>query len=84
MKKPVNYGLDEKTLSAISYSSHERDISATAIIEEPRDRFLSQKHPLLKSQKHPLLKYAGILEEKESDNILESIKSNRVDKDIAA
>ncbi len=76
MKKQVSYGLDEKTLSAISYLSHEMDISATAIIEEARDRFLSQKHPLLK--------YAGILEEKESDNILESIKSNRVDKDIAA
>ncbi|MBC6419224.1 MAG: hypothetical protein GDA44_10820 [Prochloron sp. SP5CPC1] len=76
MKKPVSYGLDEKTLSAISYLIHEMDISATAIIEEAIDRFLSQKHLLLK--------YAGILEEKESDNILESIKSNRVDKDIAA
>ncbi len=53
----------------------ERNFAPTAIIQETKTRFSSEKHPLLK--------YAGILSEEERDNLMKEIKSNRVNKDIA-
>jgi predicted transcriptional regulator len=78
MKKVVNVRLDENILIILERLSKELNTTKTDIIEKSI-KFFSNK----KNQKdNSILRFAGILDKKDANNILEDIKNSKNSKDF--
>ena len=78
MKKAVNIRLDESIIFILDNLSKELNTTKTEIIEKAIKMF-SKKH---KSKKNNLLKFAGALKEKDTNELLDSLKDKNI-KDIS-
>lgn len=74
----VNFRLDSKSLSTLALLEKELHTSKTDIIKQALLYFAKKKLPERKS----LLEFAGVLTEKDADDMLEAIHSNKQNKDI--
>lgn len=77
-KKPINFRLTHQALMILALLEKKLHTSKTAVIEKALQFYADQK---LKFD-NPLMQYAGILSEKESDDMLVAIKSDRKNKKI--
>lgn len=76
MKQPVNFRLSQHALSILALLEKKLHTSKTAVIEKSLLFYVEQK---LKSH-HALMKFAGVLSEKTSDDMLNIIKENKHNK----
>jgi len=79
MKKSVNMRLDENIIILVESLSKEFNTTKTDIVQSAIKLFYKQK----KREKNRLIKYAGILDNKEADKIIKSIKDNKSSKDFS-
>ena len=79
MKKSINMRLDESIIFLVDKLSKEFNTSKTDIVQSAIKLFYKQK----KREKNSLIKYAGILNDKEADNIIKSITDNKTSKDFS-
>jgi hypothetical protein len=76
MKQVMNFRLSSEAVSILALLKEELHASKTDIIEDAL-RFYAKKKL---AQEQPLLKFAGILNEKESQTMLSVIRSSRKNK----
>ena len=76
MKTPVNFRLEDSTLSLLKQLTAARHTTQTAIIEAAVRLYARQQN----LRAHPLSRYAGILAAEEADAMLTDIRESRQDK----
>ncbi|RBQ31612.1 hypothetical protein CRU92_05200 [Arcobacter sp. FW59] len=79
MKKIVNVRLDENILITLEKLSKELNTTKTDIIEKSIKFFSKQKN----QKQDNLLKFAGILEDKQAEEMLKSISNSKNSKDFS-
>lgn len=77
MKKVVNIRLDENILITLEKLSKDLNTTKTDIIEKSIQFFSKQK------KQNNLLKFAGILDDKQADEILKNIQDSKNSKDFS-
>jgi len=78
MKQVVNFRLSNRAITALSMLQNKMHLSKTAVIEEALQLYAKQKL----RQEDKLFEFAGILTDKEAENLLNTVSSNKMDKDI--
>ncbi len=76
MKQFVNFRLDSKSLSTLILLEKELHTSKTDIIKQALLYFAKKKLP----ERRSLLSFAGVLNEKDADDILDTNNSNNSNK----
>lgn len=79
MKKVVNIRLDENILITLEKLSKELNTTKTDIIEKSIQFFSKQKN----QKQNNILKFAGILEDKQADKILQDIQNSKNSKEFS-
>ena len=77
-KKPINFRLTHQALMILALLEKKLHTSKTAVIEKALQFYADQK---LKCD-NPLMQYAGMLSDKESDDMLIVIQSDRKNKTL--
>ena len=77
-KKPINFRLTRQTLLLLTLLEKKLHTSKTAVVEKALQFYANQK---LKFD-NPVMQYAGIFSEKDTDEMLASIKRDRRNKTI--
>ena len=77
-KKPINFRLTQQTLLLLTLLEKKLHTSKTAVVEKALQFYANQK---LKFD-NPVMQYAGIFSEKDTDEMLASIKRDRRNKTI--
>lgn len=78
MKQAINFRLNNQAITALSQLENKMHISKTAIVEQALQWYAKK----MLFSKGKLIEFAGILNNKEADALLHTIKSNKVNKDI--
>ena len=78
MKRAVNIRLEESVILTLNKLADELNTTKTDIVEKAIKLFSKTKQ----KKQNNLLEFAGILKSSEADKILQSIKSDRNDKDF--
>lgn len=76
MKRMVNFRLSAQALTTLSILEEKLHSSKTAVIEKAIDFYAKKKL----SSKKSILEFAGILNEKEAERMLTTIREGRVNK----
>lgn len=77
MKQQMNFRFDPETVAILSCLEVRLHASKTTIIEQALELYAKKMQAL-----HPLSKFIGILSDKESKKMLNTIKRGRRNKDI--
>lgn len=77
MKKAMNFRLNTKSITLLSSLSEDLHMSKTDILERAIQYYAIKKM----RQQSKILEFAGILTDKEADDMLKTIKSSRHNKD---
>lgn len=76
MKQSVNFRLSEQSITVLSLLSESLELSKTEIVERALQRYFEKK----KAEAHsPLMQFAGILNDDDANEMLDSIYSSRID-----
>lgn len=78
MKQTMNFRLSKSAATALTLLEKKLHSSKTAIVEEALIFYAKKKL----TQQNQLLKFAGMLNEREGEQMLEAIQSNKHNKDI--
>ncbi len=78
MKRAINIRLEERTILLLNRLSKEFQMTKTEIIEKAIEHFSKESH----HEKNHLMKFAGVLREKDADDMLEAIREDRNNKDF--
>lgn len=78
MKQALNFRLNDQTIGALSILQKKLHCSKTAIIEKAVQSFAKKEL----AHQHKLLAFAGILNDRDADAMLESIKTEKHNKDL--
>lgn len=78
-KTPINFRITRRTLILLRLLEDKLHTSKTNVVERALQDYANQK---LKRTKNTLMRFAGILSEKETDDMLSVIRSDRRNKTI--
>ncbi len=79
MKKAVNLRLEERIIALLNNLSEEFHTTKTEIVEKAIERFSKES----RQKKSNLMDFAGKLGNKEADNMLEAIRSDKDRKEFS-
>lgn len=78
MKQAMNFRLSRHSITVLSLLSESLELSKTDILE----RALQTYFEITRAERHsPLMEFAGILSNKDADDMLEAIYTSRIDSD---
>jgi len=78
MKKPVNFRLNPQTVATLTLLSDKEKKSRTEIVENAIEIYSKEQS----QKRNRLLQFAGSISNETADDLLKTIYSNRVNKEI--